>query len=176
MAAVQRSAAGWSTAQIAILGLLGIAGVSRDADQFAAIPSAVQVLMGAAALIAFACAAAGALLIARAAFPLYRTVPTGLAQDPVQEADDVARAQRRLRRAIPLTIVSLVFMGLAFALSWWPVSSPSSSLVEVHTGTGTVCGPLVQSTGPALAVRSGNDVVAVSMTPGVVVRPVTSCP
>lgn len=177
MAAVQASATGWSTAQVAVLGLLGIAGVQRDAEQLASVPPAVQYVMAAAALGAFGLAAAGALLIARTAWPLYREVPSGVADDPLQAAADVRRAQGRLRRAVPLTVGALVLMGVAFTLSWWPVAQdPAATLVRVVTPTRVACGTLVASTGAAVAVDQDGSTVVLAVDDASTIAPVASCP
>jgi hypothetical protein len=174
--AVQRSAQGWAAGQIAILGLLGVSGVARDADQLAALPQWVTWTMAALALGTFALAASAAVLIAVTAWPLYREQVALAADDDETVREDVLRAQGRLRLALPLTIGALVTMGATFALSWWPIEDVGTGhLVRIQTADQTVCGELAESVGPRLIITVGDQVLRFRSREVLRVEPVDTC-
>jgi hypothetical protein len=173
---VQDSAKGWHTAQVAILGLLGVVGVSRGEAALAALPDPVKYLVLSAVIVAFAAASTGATLIARVAWPLWREQAALDVNDDLAVRESVLRGQRRLRRAVTATVVALVAMGLAFALSWWPADSQkTTNNLRVRSGAETVCGELVTSSGTKLIIKVSGQEIAIPMSSVTTLEPVSSC-
>jgi hypothetical protein len=129
--AVQESAKGWHTPQVAILGLIGIVGVSRGQGALVALPDPVKYVAVSAVIVAFAAASTGATLIARVAWPLWREQAALDANDDLAVRESVLKGQQRMRQAVTATVVALIAMGFAFALSWWP-AAPIRQLAFAH--------------------------------------------
>lgn len=174
--AIQTSARGWQTAQVAILGLLGVSGMARDPSQVAALPKPVTYVMAGFALAAFAAASSGAYLIARSGWPIYHEEAAYTPDDTSSTRRSLLNAQRRMRRAIPLTVVALIAMGAAFALSWWPIATDHpAGLVQVRDVDTRVCGELKTSSGVQLVIEVGSQAITLPLRPGTTLEPVSAC-
>jgi hypothetical protein len=131
----------------------------------------LQVVVGILALAALALVAT--FLVARVAWPLYGGRETSVAD----EAAELERDGRRLRKGLVLTFVALAVLALATATGWWPQDEgDDGALVAVQATNGERwCGTLDEAGPGRLGVSVDGDPVVVSLGDVAAVAPVDSC-
>jgi hypothetical protein len=153
-----------------VLGFIGLCGAlqgmaGEDTPGWLQNVAAVLVLLA----LVLACAATA--LVASAAWPVY-----GWRDGPATASSDLRRTGSRLRSGIVLTFVAVAVLAVATSSSWWPREATAEDLVEVSTGSGTVCGRLVVSEPGTVVVEAGGQRIALSLQQVVSLQPVTDCP
>jgi hypothetical protein len=162
------SARGWHTIQMAVLGFIGICGVLRTASS--SVPAGVQWLAGLLAVVALVLAGTGIYLVGRVAYP-------------IEAADGnvaaTARAARRLRSGIRLTVLALILIVIAALSGWWPKTAGAGTgagAVTVSDRSGrTWCGQLVAGSQGVVTLDTSGGAVAVPLQSTVDIQPVGSC-
>ncbi|MFI2435835.1 hypothetical protein [Streptomyces sp. NPDC018693] len=159
---LRTAAKGWHGVQLAVLGFVGLCGILKGSgpDQ---VPRGIQIAAAVLALSALALACLAVVLVGTVAWPLY--------------GGHAAGASRTLRAGIVLTFLSVVLLALSAAASWWPVPErgTSESLVQVSTGTVTVCGALRQGGDGFVTLRADGRTAAVPLDRVTALRPVRGC-
>ncbi|GAA1540475.1 hypothetical protein GCM10009827_069740 [Dactylosporangium maewongense] len=157
----------WIAGTTALLGVLGIVGVSLGADQVAALDVAGKAWTAVAVVVAVGAAAVAIQQAYRAAYgqPETRTIADDAdllawytAQQGLPEA-----IGRRLRGAARASAASLGALVVAIGLTWFmPAAEPASPLVKVTSqDQSIVCGTLLKSGTPgAVRVRRADGTVA----------------
>jgi hypothetical protein len=158
--ALGASAREWHKLQLAALAFVGLCGVLTG-DNGTRLPMWLQSVAGVLALLALAFAAVGVLLVALVAWPL------GAPAEPTSGA-------RRLRAGVLLTGVAVGLTALSASSNWWPQSSADHP-VQISTGSGTACGPVVDSTAGWIELDVRGTVVRVDLADLVSLRPTESC-
>jgi hypothetical protein len=166
-----RSARGWHSIQMAVLGFIGICGVLHTANT--SVPGWLQWVAALLAVAALAIAGTGIYLVGQVAYPLDGS---GGPSSP----STVGRARARLRTGIRLTVLALILIVIAALSGWWPRSSDAgtgSATVTVSDRSGrTWCGHLVAGDTGVVAVDTPHGVIGVPVEIIADVRPVASCP
>ena len=167
------SARGWHGIQLAVIGFIGFCGVLQDGRPDN--PMWLQVWAAILSLVALVLACVATFLVGRVAWPLF----VGRQAPAANEAEDLEREGRRLRRGLLLTFVALALLALGTASGWWPQSGAgdgAGQLVAVQARSGDrVCGSLHEASPGTLSVSVDGRRVAVSLQDVVAVNPVDSC-
>jgi hypothetical protein len=158
--ALGASAREWHKLQLAALAFVGLCGVLTG-DNGTRLPMWLQSVAGVLALLALAVAAIGVLLVALVAWPLGAPV-------------DQTTGARRLRAGVLLTGVAVGLTALSASSNWWPQSSADHP-VQISTGSGTACGPVVDSAAGWIELDVRGTVVRVDLADLVSLRPTESC-
>jgi hypothetical protein len=170
LAAIQSSARGWHSIQLAVLGFIGLCGVIQGG---AGDDNPAWLRLVAAALVA------GALVVSCTAVAMVGTVAwpvDGFAgSGDVPDASRLARASRRLRVGIALTFVAVAALAVGATSSWWPDDESPSGNVEVSTRAGVLCGELVEAAPGSIALDVGGRTVAIPLAQVSSLRSVAGC-
>jgi hypothetical protein len=173
LAELRVSARGWHGIQLAVIGFIGFCGVLHDGRPDN--PMWLQVWSAILVLVALVLACVATFLVGRVAWPLF----AGGQASAANEAADLEREGRRLRRGLLLTFVAVALLALGTASGWWPqptADDDAGQLVTVQVRSGErVCGSLSEAGPGTLRVSVEGRRVAVSLQDVVAVDPVSSC-
>ena len=173
LAQLRASARGWHGVQLAVIGFIGLCGVLQGTRPDN--PMWLQVLAGILALAALVLACVATFLVARVAWPLYGAREAAAAE----EAAELARDGRRLRRGLVLTFTAVALLALGTASGWWPQPEGEESgeaLVSVRATSGErLCGSLGEAGPGTLTVTVDGSPVVVSLGDVAALAPVESC-
>jgi hypothetical protein len=173
LAALRASARGWHGVQLAVIGFIGLCGVLQGGRPDN--PMWLQVLAGVLALAALVLACVATFLVALVAWPLYG------GRDPTvtDDAAELERDGRRIRRGLVLTFSAVAVLALGTATGWWPQDEGGGGgdeLVAVQDTNGERwCGALMEASPGGLGVSVDGEPVVVSLRDLVAVGPVDSC-
>jgi hypothetical protein len=173
IAALRISARGWHGIQLAVIGFIGLCGVLQGGRPDN--PMWLQVFAGVLALAALGLACVATLLVALVAWPLYG----GREPTVTDEAVELERDGRRLKRGLVLTFAALAVLALGTATGWWPqdgADGGGGELVAVQATNGERwCGALDDASPGSLSVSVDGNPVVVSLRDVAAVGPVDSC-
>lgn len=171
LTALRTSARGWHGVQLAVIGFIGLCGVLQGGRPDN--PIWLQVYAGVLALAALALACIATVLVALVAWPLYG----GRESTVSDEAVEVKRDGRRLKRGLVLTFAAVALLALGTATGWWPQDEASGGdLVTVQAANGQhVCGTLGDADPGSLSISVNGNPVVISLRDVVAVDPVDSC-
>jgi hypothetical protein len=171
LAALRASARGWHGAQLAVIGFIGLCGVLQEGRPDN--PMWLQVSAGVLALAALVLACVATFLVALVAWPLYG----GREPTVTDEAVQLERDGRRLKRGLILTFAAIALLALGTAAGWWPQDAgDGDDLVAVQATTGERwCGTLSDARPGTLSIAGDGDPVVVSLRDVVAVGPVDGC-
>ena len=167
MSDLRVSARGWNSLQLAVIGFIGLCGVLQggrpDNPWWLQAFAVIMVL----AALAFACIAT--FLVALVAWPLY-----GGRQPEGDDAAQLERDGRRLKRGLTLTFVALAVLALATASGWWPQDTAAQVSVQASDGQ-SWCGTLADASPGSLGITADGEAVVVALQDVAAVVPVDSC-
>jgi hypothetical protein len=173
LAALRVSARGWHGIQLAAIGFIGLCGVLQGGRPDN--PMWLQVFAGIMALAALALVIVATVIVALVAWPLY----SGREPSVADEAAELDRDGRRLKRGLVLTFASLAVLALGTATGWWPQDEGDGGgggLVAVEATNGERwCGTLDDAGPGRLGVSVDGSPVVVSLQDVAAVDPVDSC-
>jgi hypothetical protein len=173
LAALRASARGWHGVQLAVIGFIGLCGVLQGGRPDN--PMWLQVVAGVLALAALVLACVATVLVALVAWPLYG----GREPAVVDEAAELERDGRRLKKGLVLTFAALAVLALGTATGWWPQEGgdgDASEQVAVQATNGQRwCGVLEETRPGSLGVSVDGTSVVVSLEDVAAVGPVDSC-
>lgn len=159
--------------QLAVIGFIGLCGVLQGGRPDN--PMWLQVSAGVLALAALVLACVATFLVALVAWPLYG----GREPTVTDEAAELERDGRRLKRGLVLTFTALALLALGTATGWWPQDAPDGGggeLVAIEATTGERwCGVLTASSPGSVRVSVDGDAVVVSLQDVAALGPVDSC-
>ena len=168
LAELRVSARGWHSIQLAVIGFIGLCGVLQGGRPDN--PMWLQVWAGVLALVALAVACLATFVVALVAWPLY-----GGRQPAGDEAAQLERDGRRLKRGLFLTFLALAILALATASGWWPQDGGGEQVsVQASDGQGW-CGTLTQGEAGSLSVSVDGSPVVVALQDVAAISPVDSC-
>ena len=171
LAALRASARGWHSVQLAVIGFIGLCGVLQGGRPDN--PMWLQVLAGVLALAALAIACVATVLVALVAWPLYG----GRERKVTDEAVELERDGRRLKRGLALTFAALALLALGTASGWWPQDTGGGGeQVAVQATNGDAwCGALADAGPGRLSVSVDGSPVVVALQDVAAIGPVDSC-
>jgi hypothetical protein len=164
---LRTSARGWHGVQLAVLGFIGLCGALHDAEA-ASGPPWVQLLAAVLVILALVVACFATALVAAEAWPV--RVSAGSAERPTRHAAG------HLRVGIALTFVAVGLTALATASAWWPADAADDGLVSVSTGSGSLCGRLLDSSDGTVTLDLSGRTLVVPLDQVAGIEPVEGCP
>jgi hypothetical protein len=176
----RKAAENWRNGLAAVIGLITILSVVKGPDEVRGLDRWAAYTVGSLVLLALACATLGAWASLTAAYG----VPSVLTRERFRDLGGIVgyklelarRGASRLRLARVLTLITLVLLGTAVAMTWYGPRSTTATLDLERRSLPGFCGRLVGSRDGYLDIKtSGAEIPRVYMTSLLKVRPVDTC-
>lgn len=169
---VRATAEKWRDGLAVLLGLIAVVGVVKGREDVQELDDPARFVVGALILLALACAAAGTVLAARAAFGLPRRHWLTGEADELDELRETqaADAARDLRLAVVLTLGTLALLAAAVGLTLYaPGAEPDEPVLRVRSPeSGEVCGTVERSEAGQLTLKTVDGEVTVDLADALV--------
>ncbi len=172
-----RSAAGkWQTALGGLAGGISVFSIVKGRQDLTGLGPPWPIVAGSLLAVALALSVVGALLAMRAAFGLPGLRDVGKLRQLVHKHRQAVLAQRLLRGAVILTIVSLFAFAGCIGVIWYAPRDKGPQLRVVPVAGDHFCGSVIGVVSGQLIVRTSDGTRTISLGSVAALTPVDVCP